>query len=65
MSTHNEGFYGKLFKIISQLSSNIINRYSEFRFLASPDRFRNCQTVLFYEKRIFIGPKNVTFYLFN
>ena len=40
-------------------------RHSEFRFFPVPDRFINRQTVLFYEKRIFSGPKNGTFYLSN
>ena len=41
------------------------SRHSEFQIFPVPDRFRNRQTVLFYEKRIFIGPKNGTFYLSN
>ena len=40
-------------------------RHSEFRFFPVPDGFINRQTVLFYEKRIFIDPKNGTFYLSN
>ena len=40
-------------------------RLPEFQNFPVLDRFRNRQTVLFYEKRIFIGPKNATFDLFN
>ena len=42
-----------------------VTRDPEIRFLAGPHQFRNLQTDLFYEKRIFIGPKNGTFYLSN
>ena len=47
---------------LSVTGERMCTRLPEFRNFPVPDRFRNRQIILFYEKHTFIGLKNGTFY---
>ena len=62
----NDNFQMKTLVFSSYLCSKqnlwvLVSRLPEFRNFPVRDRFRNRQTVLFYEKHIFIGPKMTLF----